>query len=83
MAFMLTVPAFASNGKIPAQCTCDGVAISPPATVLQHLGHPTKAQLLSVMQGHVLAAASVRMKKELERAKISVMRHRQGGDHDA
>jgi Raf kinase inhibitor-like YbhB/YbcL family protein len=150
MAFILTSPAFANNGKIPAQYTCDGVDISPPLswsdapqgtrsfalivddpdapdpkapkvtwvhwviynipadgqslpedaarhglpagaqqglndskrvgyngpcpplgrhryfhklyaldTVLQDLGHPTKAQLLSAMQGHVLAEAQL------------------------
>jgi Raf kinase inhibitor-like YbhB/YbcL family protein len=150
MAFILTSPAFANNGKIPAQYTCDGVDISPPLswsdapqgtrsfalivedpdapdpkapkvtwvhwviynipadvqslsedaarhglpagaqqglndskrvgyngpcpplgrhryfhklyaldTVLQDLGHPTKAQLLSAMQGHVRAEAQL------------------------
>jgi Raf kinase inhibitor-like YbhB/YbcL family protein len=150
MAFVLTSPAFANNGKIPAQYTCDGVDISPPLswsdapqgtrslalivddpdapdpkapkviwvhwviynipadvtslpedaarhglpagaqqglndskrvgyngpcppigrhryfhklyaldTVLQDLGHPTKAQLVSAMQGHVLAEAQL------------------------
>jgi Raf kinase inhibitor-like YbhB/YbcL family protein len=150
MAFILTSPAFANNGNIPAQYTCDGVDISPPLswsdapqgtrsfalivddpdapdpkapkvtwvhwviynipadvqslpedaarhglpagaqqglndskrvgysgpcpplgrhryfhklyaldTVLQDLGHPTKAQLLSAMQGHVLAEAQL------------------------
>ena len=150
MAFILSSPAFANNGKIPAQYTCDGVDISPPLswsdapqgtrsfalsvddpdapdpkapkviwvhwviynipadvqslpedaarhglpagaqqglndskrvgyngpcppigmhryfhklyaldTVLQDLGHPTKAQLLSAMQGHVLAEAQL------------------------
>jgi Raf kinase inhibitor-like YbhB/YbcL family protein len=150
MAFVLTSPAFANNGRIPAQYTCDGVDISPPLswsdapqgtrsfalivddpdapdpkapkviwvhwviynipadvtslpedaarrglpagaqqglndskrvgyngpcppigrhryfhklyaldTVLQDLGHPTKAQLLSAMQGHVLAEAQL------------------------
>jgi Raf kinase inhibitor-like YbhB/YbcL family protein len=150
MAFILTSPAFANNGKIPAQYTCDGVDISPPLswsdapqgtrsfalivddpdapdpkapkmiwvhwviynipadvqslpedaarrglpagaqhglndskrvgyngpcppigrhryfhklyaldTVLQDIGHPTKAQLVSAMQGHVLAEAQL------------------------
>jgi Raf kinase inhibitor-like YbhB/YbcL family protein len=150
MAFILTSPAFANNGNIPAQYTCDGVDISPPLswsdapqgtssfalivedpdapdpkapkvtwvhwviynipadvqslsedaarhglpagaqqglndskrvgyngpcppvgrhryfhklyaldTVLQDLGHPTKAQLLSAMQGHVRAEAQL------------------------
>jgi hypothetical protein len=30
MAFILTSPAFANNGTIPTQYTCDGVDISPP-----------------------------------------------------
>jgi Raf kinase inhibitor-like YbhB/YbcL family protein len=150
MAFILASPAFADNGRIPAQYTCDGVDVSPPLswsdapqgtrgfalivddpdapdpkapkvtwvhwviynipadvqsfpedaarhglpagaqhglndskrvgyngpcppigthryfhklyaldTVLQDLGHPTKAQLLSAMQGHVLVEAQL------------------------
>jgi Raf kinase inhibitor-like YbhB/YbcL family protein len=30
MALILTSSAFANNGKIPAQYTCDGVDVSPP-----------------------------------------------------
>jgi Raf kinase inhibitor-like YbhB/YbcL family protein len=30
MGLILTSPAFANNGKIPAQYTCDGVDVSPP-----------------------------------------------------
>jgi hypothetical protein len=42
MAFILTSPAFANNGEIPAQYTCDGISSSersarPPLAGLKSL----------------------------------------------
>jgi Raf kinase inhibitor-like YbhB/YbcL family protein len=48
MAFILTSPAFANNGSIPKQYTCEGADISPP---LRWSGAPQGAKSFALIIG--------------------------------
>ena len=59
--------AFAPDGAIPPQYTCDGRDVSPPLAwsgvpldvALPDLRRPTRARLEAAMQGHVIAQTAL------------------------